>query len=369
MANQLGKAISIKDARQKIDSGKLLLPAIQRRFVWNTYQIEMLFDSPIQGYPINTFMFWEVSDPQIKNEFRFYDFLRKYVEHEGGNNPLKNTVGYEDFYAVIDGQQRLNSFYIGLNGTFAEKKYSYRKKKYQEDDIDFPPKKLYLDLLSLLEDDSEKKKYDFRFLEAIVHRSEFLETQKEIGEDDHIHKIDCHWFEVGKILTFVESSEELVFPLKSMKEKIVNINRNFTLSEESLEGILRTPYDNLDSFYILALLFPNFNYTFKNPIVDHLHPRAAFENQTFDCLENNEVKIFYKDHWNTVLNLALLSEENNKSKGKGALKPWVDKQDKYRSNLYNELLIPSDVDLDFHNFKQFIQEREILLKKRILENI
>ncbi|PKG41444.1 hypothetical protein CXF67_15540 [Psychroflexus sp. MES1-P1E] len=62
MANELDSSITIKKAIDNIDSGDFLLPAIQRRFVWNTKQIEMLFDSIMQDYPINTFMFWEVSD-------------------------------------------------------------------------------------------------------------------------------------------------------------------------------------------------------------------------------------------------------------------------------------------------------------------
>lgn len=75
MANELEKAITIKNAIDKIDSGDFLLPSIQRRFVWNPIQIEFLFDSIMQDYPINTFMFWEVEDDGIKNQFRFYDFL------------------------------------------------------------------------------------------------------------------------------------------------------------------------------------------------------------------------------------------------------------------------------------------------------
>ena len=59
MANELDSAITIKKAIDNIDSGDFLLPAIQRRFVWSTKQIEMLFDSIMQDYPINTFMFWE----------------------------------------------------------------------------------------------------------------------------------------------------------------------------------------------------------------------------------------------------------------------------------------------------------------------
>ena len=46
------QSITIKEAIgkiEKIGEGKLLLPAIQRKFIWSHEQIEMLFDSIMQG--------------------------------------------------------------------------------------------------------------------------------------------------------------------------------------------------------------------------------------------------------------------------------------------------------------------------------
>ena len=176
MANELEKAITIKSAIDKIDAGDFLLPSIQRRFVWNTEQIELLFDSIMQDYPINTFMFWQVNSNDIKNQFRFYDFLKKYVEYKGGNNEERKTKGYKNFDAVIDGQQRLNSLYIGLKGSYAYRQYVYRKKNYYKDESSFPTRKLYLDLLNPISNDEQKKNYDFRFL---VHNEHRKKTNKK----------------------------------------------------------------------------------------------------------------------------------------------------------------------------------------------
>ena len=119
MSGEYEKAISINKAIHNIVSRRYLLPAIQRKFTWSTSQIEVLFDSIMRGYPINTFMFWEVTDPDVKNNFRFYQFLEKYCERFGGNNPDFDTKGHGNFHTVIDGQQRLTSLYIGLKGTYA----------------------------------------------------------------------------------------------------------------------------------------------------------------------------------------------------------------------------------------------------------
>ena len=175
MANELEKAITIKEAIDNIDSGDLLLPSIQRRFVWNTKQVEFLFDSIMQDYPIN----------------------------KGGNNEERNTNGYKDFKAVIDGQQRLNSLYIGLKGTYAYKRYVYRKKKYQKDEQDYPSRKLYLDILNPIVDDEEKKFYDFRFLIHNEHEQQNKrKTKGVVDEEGKRFEVDCFWFEVGEILKF-----------------------------------------------------------------------------------------------------------------------------------------------------------------------
>ena len=115
--------ITIKEAMDKIDENKFVLPGIQRRFVWQLEQIELLFDSLMREYPMNSLMLWEITDSKIKNEYNYYSFLRKYQERFGVENELINkTASDADFFAVIDGQQRLNSLYIGLKGSYTVKK-------------------------------------------------------------------------------------------------------------------------------------------------------------------------------------------------------------------------------------------------------
>jgi uncharacterized protein with ParB-like and HNH nuclease domain len=60
-------SISISDALSRIDDRRLLLPAIQRAFIWKSEKIEWLFDSLLQGYPIGSFLFWQVRDSDKTN--------------------------------------------------------------------------------------------------------------------------------------------------------------------------------------------------------------------------------------------------------------------------------------------------------------
>lgn len=63
--------ITISDAIEFIEERRYLLPAIQRKFVWSSEQIEVLFDSIMRNYPINSFMLWNVTSDNAKNNYKF----------------------------------------------------------------------------------------------------------------------------------------------------------------------------------------------------------------------------------------------------------------------------------------------------------
>ncbi|MDO7576274.1 MAG: DUF262 domain-containing protein, partial [Flavobacteriaceae bacterium] len=69
--------ITIKKAIENIKKKNYVLPSIQREFVWDTEQIEKLFDSLMRDYPISTFLFWRVEKTKVK-DFQFYEFLKNY---------------------------------------------------------------------------------------------------------------------------------------------------------------------------------------------------------------------------------------------------------------------------------------------------
>lgn len=112
--------ITIKAAIEGVHRKQYLLPAIQREFVWDTYQIEKLFDSLMRDYPISSFLFWEVEKNNISS-YQFYEFVREYHERDNTHNPKANIGGETGITAVLDGQQRLTSLYIGLKGFIGRK--------------------------------------------------------------------------------------------------------------------------------------------------------------------------------------------------------------------------------------------------------
>jgi uncharacterized protein with ParB-like and HNH nuclease domain len=78
--------ITVKEAISKIHSKTYLLPAIQREVVWDTAQIERLFDSLMRDYPIGSFLFWMVKRKQT-GKYQFYEFIRDYHERDHRHNP------------------------------------------------------------------------------------------------------------------------------------------------------------------------------------------------------------------------------------------------------------------------------------------
>lgn len=87
----------------QIRNGTIKIPQFQRDFVWTRAQSARLLDSVIKGYPIGTFILWST-----------HERLRA-IRNLGGidlpDTPSGNAVKY-----VLDGQQRLTSLFVTLNG-------------------------------------------------------------------------------------------------------------------------------------------------------------------------------------------------------------------------------------------------------------
>jgi len=173
---------SIRDVIKMIDENKIYLPAIQRKFVWKKEQIYCLFDSIMRGYPIGTFLFWIISGKK-KNQYTFYKFLKKYHERDRYLNHIAPKPSLrKEIIGMLDGQQRLSSMYVALQGTYAFKKHYARR----DDDTAYPPRKLCLNLLFDSNDTEEEETlYDFQF-----------------STDEEAEKIttECLWFPIREVL-------------------------------------------------------------------------------------------------------------------------------------------------------------------------
>jgi len=123
------------------EEGGFWLPNIQRPFVWKEDQICRLFDSIMREYPISTLLIWK-TEAEVRH--------RKFIDN------YHSKLRLVDFYVpengkkkclVLDGQQRLQSLFIGLCGSYESRE-------------------LYMDILSGEVSAPDDAKYSFAFLDA-----------------------------------------------------------------------------------------------------------------------------------------------------------------------------------------------------------
>jgi len=172
--------ITLRTALDRIQTHEYVLPAIQREFVWNRDQIAALFDSLMKGYPINSFLFWNVKKER-SSDFVTYDFIRHYHERKAPHS-ARLDLPPMPYTAILDGQQRLTALNIGLRGSHAIK--LPRKRRNNPDA--YPVKLLYLNLLEPAGESEFDLEYDFRFLTDA--------EAKQLNEAPN-----AHWFKVADV--------------------------------------------------------------------------------------------------------------------------------------------------------------------------
>lgn len=184
---------TIESVLRGIACNEYLLPVIQRDFVWTVEQIENLFDSIMSGYPINSMLFWTYR-ATAENQYKFYEFLNKYDEYSPLFNKEHTLFIGNTAKIVLDGQQRLTSLNVGLNGYMNLKKLNKRR-----DNADnYEKNYLYIDLLynnTHSDDENVPCEYCFRF-----------KTDNEVIDENNRPEHDHMWFKMAYVL-HADSSE------------------------------------------------------------------------------------------------------------------------------------------------------------------
>lgn len=91
--------LTVNQLIEKIDTGELGLPELQRPFIWKDSKVRDLFDSLMRGYPIGYLMLWECPALEKKKSIG--------VDIHSYDSPKE---------VIIDGQQRLTSLYAVMKG-------------------------------------------------------------------------------------------------------------------------------------------------------------------------------------------------------------------------------------------------------------
>lgn len=178
---------TIADTLQEIHRHDLVLPAIQREFVWRPEQICRLFDSLMQGYPFGTFLYWKVA-PEHSDKFNFFGFVLNYHERDNRHCPPLPAMPNTPLTAVLDGQQRLTALNVGLRGSMTWK----LPRLWWNNPEAFPKRHLYLDLLWNAGDDED---------EGTGYRFSFRREDEPSQPKDPAGNVSECWFRVSEVLS------------------------------------------------------------------------------------------------------------------------------------------------------------------------
>ncbi len=120
MANiyeEKSEALHLLLDRARSDEGAtVLIPDLQRPYVWTPNQVSLLVDSLIRGWPFGTLLMWKVGQGELQS-IPHRQFWRVVERTENSNG---SAVARKDppaaFQMVLDGQQRVQSLLLALGG-------------------------------------------------------------------------------------------------------------------------------------------------------------------------------------------------------------------------------------------------------------
>lgn len=213
---------------------KMVLPALQRKFVWNHEQIEKLFDSIYRGFPIGTVLSWERHKEDIQNSRDvYYKFLSEYSAYDSYiNKKLSKTVlDKHELEIILDGQQRLSSLYLGIQGTYAYRTKGGKKDKKES----YPIRELYFNLEADYEELADEDYSSFKFLtnknEIEGHWIKVKDVYQDATELNNLSDIinSCSDEEKKKLVT--KNYNKLANALNSLQINIDRISHKKTMDE------------------------------------------------------------------------------------------------------------------------------------------
>lgn len=206
MANWESKSVS--DTITDISENVLVLPVIQRRLIWDEDKMESLFDTLLKANSFGGIMTLQ-EDTNFPPLFAF-----RYFTKDGTPVSSISREKLEKTHSlVIDGQQRLQAFYIGLTGSINGKL-------------------LYFDLFS----DYKTMEYDFEFEND---ESNLLKINQDRNEDA---LTETKWVSVPTLfMRLKETNDED----QVADEFIQNLNISNEEQKDHVTKNIRTFYKNV----------------------------------------------------------------------------------------------------------------------------
>ena len=190
----------VKDVVTAIRDEEFVLPVIQRRFVWDEEKMELLFNSLLEGYSFGAIIGLE----EEKNSKPLFAFRKFSVDGTPRNSEELKELEHKQIF-VIDGQQRLQTFYIGLCGSWENKN-------------------LYFDLFGNFDENN----YEFKFLKP--------------GKEKAFTPAENFWYSAAKLYRLLSETND--------SGKVADkINDEFNITNTEQIKFTRRVERNIQHFY------------------------------------------------------------------------------------------------------------------------
>jgi hypothetical protein len=203
--------IPVKDLLLKAHSGEwsLWLPSFQRRFVWDSVDIKAFLDSLFKGNPVGILLLWRSKNPEDSDPFA----LRVLV---GEGKSSEN-------YLIVDGQQRVLSLLLLLNGW----RVKVGDMEYTRQQISFNPAKHVLEVgrrgldlsegvrahLGLEDVNALKRKYASEYVDRLLGLCDRIAS----------YKIPAYFIDLDDEKSPLEKAAEIFILANRAGQRITNV--------------------------------------------------------------------------------------------------------------------------------------------------
>jgi hypothetical protein len=231
--------VSVRDLLLKTHSGdwSLWLPSFQRRFVWDSVDIKAFLDSLFKGNPVGILLLWRSKNPENSGPFA----LRVLIgEGEGSEN-----------YLIVDGQQRILSLLLLLNGWHVK----VGDMEYTRQPISFNPTKHVLEVGRRSLDLSEgmKTHLGLEDLDGLKweYVSEHVTRLLGLCERIAFYRIPVYFMELEDERSPLERAAEIFILANRAGQRITNVELMLSYVSGVLipeaSSIIRRSYDELQA--------------------------------------------------------------------------------------------------------------------------
>lgn len=365
MSEFVDNSITIYEALEHIHSGKYVMPAFQRQYVWSMEQIEKLWDSILLDYPM--FVRFNSGGKALKKHEITMSILEAYW-------PSAKT----EFGKVLDGSYALfgNDFIVRsalmLYGDVVKSNIN----KQIADDLK-NNWQAFKKALSNLEDVLRSMKIEvsrfsgsWNVLLPIIYLIYYNPDYLSNSEGIRAYLIRAVLF------TYFQSGT--TSKLQQLKSCINN--NDYEITVDMLEQIsdLRVTDGKIDdilasekgsrvageALYFLSLDWINKSFKYEQ---DHLHPYDRFDS-TKPISVSMEDWRRWRGNRNRLPNLQLLEGRSNGSKNAMRLVDYYnDMNEEQKAVFRKNALIPEGVSLELDHFEEFYEKRKDLLAAKIRE--